>query len=74
MKVVLKNKRGFDQKGADSVLDALSECRVFWIERREQGEYLFFEGCDGYFNAQLTKDQMLMLIDELKAMVENEPL
>ena len=51
-----------------NLLDALDEAGVFNIEKMEDGRFCFQESCDRYFSANLTKDQVLALAEELRAL------
>ena len=53
----------------ESILDKLRDCRVFDIYKRSDDSFELREGCDGYFMATLTRNQMLSLIEKLKVLV-----
>lgn len=53
----------------ESVLDALDEARIFSVDPTENGEFVFAECCDYFYEATLTKEQVLMLANELRVMV-----
>lgn len=52
----------------ETVLDALDDARVFKIKATKDGRFRFKERCDDYYRAVLTKEQVLLLVDELKAL------
>lgn len=64
---VLANRR--IKIASTSVLDALAEARVFNVSKHD-GLYCFEESCDNWFFVDLTREQVLLLIDELRALVE----
>jgi hypothetical protein len=51
------------------VLDLLRSERVLEVCRTDEGEFCFTEKCDQWFHAVLTKEQVLELAEELRAMV-----
>ena len=51
-----------------TVLDTLDDSRVFAVEANDDGRFLFVERCDDYYRAILTKEQVLLLADELRAL------
>jgi len=51
-----------------NMLDALDGARVFNVEKLDDGRFCFQESCDRYFSANLTKDQVLELAEELRAL------
>lgn len=51
-----------------NLLDALDEARVFNVTKLDDGRFCFEESCDRYFSANLTKDQVLALAEELRAL------
>lgn len=55
----------------ETVMAALDEARVFAVEATDDGRFLFVERCDDYFSAILTKEQVLLLVDELRALANN---
>ena len=58
-----------------TVLAGLSDNRVLKIEREEDGRFRVSEGCDEYFSARLTPEQLAALGRELIEMAnaEHEP-
>jgi hypothetical protein len=52
----------------ETVLDALDEARVFAVEATDDRSFLFVERCDDYYRVILTKEQVLLLADELRAL------
>jgi len=48
-----------------TVLGGLSDNRILKIEREEDGRFRVAEGCDDYFSARLTPDQVATLGREL---------
>ena len=51
-----------------NLLDALDNASVFSVEQLSDGRFSFIESCDRYFSANLTKEQVLALADELRAL------
>ena len=60
------NSKKNNTASGDSLLDALSEARIFSITKTDQGDFVIMENCDDYFRAVLTKEQMIDLSDEIK--------
>ena len=56
-------------KEGASLLDALDVACVFSVVK-DEGRFVFLDGCDLIFDAVLTRDQVLALADELRALVE----
>lgn len=52
----------------DTVLAALEEAQVFKIVRQDDGRFEIVERCDEWYGAFLTREQMLMLADEIRAL------
>lgn len=52
----------------ETVLDALDEARVFAVEATDDRSFLFVERCDDYYRVILTKEQVLLLADELRSL------
>ena len=50
---------------APNLLEALDKARVLNVQRYD-GRFAFEEGCDNWFCAYLTKDQLLALAEELR--------
>lgn len=57
-----------DGATGEDLLDALDGARVFSVKKLDDGRFCFEESCDQYFSANLTKDQVLALAEELRAM------
>jgi hypothetical protein len=55
---------------ADTMLEIMKECRVFKVLKKGY-EFEVIECCDEYFGATLTKEQMLALADEIKALANS---
>jgi hypothetical protein len=55
----------------NTVLEALSNARVFTANKAENGGIEFCDFCDGEYRATLTKPQLLQLVDELKQLAES---
>jgi len=49
----------------DSVLQAMEKGYVFTIENNDDGTFDMCEGCDNYYSATLTKEQLIMLGQEI---------
>jgi hypothetical protein len=52
----------------ESLLDALDCARVLNVSKSEEGGFIFEEACDGHFRVKLTRQQVLDLADELRAL------
>jgi hypothetical protein len=59
---------GGDGASGKTLLDALDEARVFNVSKEETGRFRIEESCDRYFSAVLTREQLLALADELRAL------
>jgi hypothetical protein len=55
---------------ADTMLEIMKECQVFKVLKKGY-EFEVIECCDGYFGVTLTKEQMLALADEIKALANS---
>ena len=55
-------------KQYDTVRDWLDDARVVRFEAQPDGTVEVEERCDDYFSCHLTREQLLMLSDELRAM------
>lgn len=55
---------------AETMLEVVSACRVFEIVKHE-GKFIIREKCDEYFGVTLTKEQLLALADEIKALANS---
>lgn len=51
-----------------TLLAALAGAGVLSVVRLEDGRFCFHEVCDRWFSANLTKEQVLSLADELRAL------
>lgn len=58
------------QGECDNVLDGLKKFRVLDIKKMDNGHILFTDGCDEYFNIELTPEQVKQFILELEKFVE----
>lgn len=54
-----------------SILDHLSNKNVFRIEKNSDGAFRVTENCDYWYGVDLTKEQMLQLAEEIKALAES---
>ena len=62
------------QKLPRGILNLLEEEGIMYVTRPGPGEFVFTEACDHYFSVSLTRDQVLLLADELRALAgETEP-
>ena len=59
---------GCDGVRSETLLGALDKAMVFNVGRVKTGLFRIQESCDRYFYAILTREQMLALADELRAM------
>jgi len=66
--IKLDNETGEFYPEGKTVLDALEDARVFDVEVTKDGRFRFTENCDYYYHAILTKEQVLLLADELRAL------
>jgi len=66
MKYDFGDPLGFSAKG-DTVLDALSKGHVLDVGRLPDGTFQLTEGCDNYYFAVLSREQLLDLAGELCA-------
>lgn len=57
---------------ADTVLCLLKGAQVLTV-KQVPGGFRFRERCDRYFQIVLTREQVLALADELRALVEKQP-
>ena len=60
---------GAIKRGA-TILAALGNAEVLDVERLPDGTVKLTEGCDRYFSVILTREQVIALADEIKALVE----
>ena len=56
---------------ATPILDQLYEDCVFDVTKTKDGNFKFEEACDGYFSTFLTKEQVIALAEELKALAQD---
>lgn len=56
----------------DTVLEVLKEARVLTV-KQVPGGFRFRERCDRYYQVVLTREQVLALADDLRALVEKQP-
>lgn len=56
----------------ETVLAALKDARVLGVVPASGGRFEFIEWCDEYFSAILTREQVLALADELRALAMPE--
>ena len=54
-----------------SVLEYLSDRNVFSIHKNGNVTFTVTERCDFYYDVDLTKEQMLQLAEEIKALAES---
>ena len=59
---------GGGYRSGETLLDALDKARVFSVTKQETGLFQIEESCDGYYSAFLTREQLLALADELRAL------
>jgi hypothetical protein len=52
------------------ILDLVSKHRVFDISKDGEGEFELYERCDQHFGIGLSREQLLQLADELRALAE----
>lgn len=52
-----------------SILDALKHANVMTVKLMPDGTFRVRERCDRYYAVYLTRDQLVALADELRAMV-----
>lgn len=45
---------------------------VFSIEKTGDDQYTLREECDGWYTEELTKKELLLMLDEIKNWIENE--
>ena len=53
----------------DSVLEAMDGEQIFSIHKNKDGLFVVTEKCDEYFACTLTRDQLIQLADEIRALV-----
>lgn len=49
----------------NTMLEALADQRVFGIGVEEDNKFTIQEGCDNYFEVELTKEQLILLGQEI---------
>lgn len=59
---------GGDGVSGKTMLNALREARIFSLYKQKDGRFRVEECCDLYFFAVLTREQLLALADELRAL------
>jgi hypothetical protein len=59
---------GGDGVSGKTLLNALRNARVFSVTKQETGRFQIEECCDWYYFAVLTREQLLALADELRAL------
>lgn len=70
MKYTVRNDWTDRDETADTMLEIMSECRVFEIDKHD-GKFVIWEKCDEYFCVSLTKEQLLALADEMKVLANS---
>ena len=55
---------------AETMLGLMKEFRVFEIEKQSDGTFYAEEACDNCFSVTISKDELLTLAEELKALAE----
>lgn len=65
--VTIDKGNGHSASG-ETLLAALEDARVFNVSKTDDGRFEFEESCDNYFGAFLTKEQVLALAEELRAL------
>jgi len=66
--IELDGDGSFETPKGETVLNALNDARVFAVKAIKDGRFRFRERCDDYYRAILTKEQVLLLADELRAL------
>ena len=54
----------------DTILEALVDAEVFQIDKKEDGDFYISELCDKYYGANLTREQLIDLGNELIALAK----
>jgi hypothetical protein len=62
---------GLNRGNGNTMLEAIADAMIFDIEKSIDGRFFMQEACDYHFNCYLTKEQLLQLADELKALAES---
>jgi hypothetical protein len=57
-------------KSFETMLDALSESRIFSIEKNDDGSIVLVEACDEFFRVICAPEQIRALAHELPALVD----
>ena len=52
------------------ILKRLAEKSVLYVEKLENGNFMFEEGCDNYYDCELTVDEVRELIKELQGLIK----
>ncbi len=68
---MIYDKEILDENEYSSILDGLAGEAIFTIEKVPEG-FLFVENCDNYFQTILTKEQMIKLSDEIRALADKK--
>ncbi len=50
---------------SQTMLGLMAECQIFSVDPTPDGKFKILERCDDYFSADLTKEQVLALAQEL---------
>ena len=58
------------KKEGETILRCLEKARVISIEKREDGLFYIYELCDIYYEAGLSKEQMIVLAGEIRNIAE----
>jgi hypothetical protein len=66
------NAYGNDPIEHDSILSALASERIVSFKKSGTGKFVIREECDAYYCGWLTKEQMILLSEEIKALAEDE--
>lgn len=56
---------------AKTALDALSKAGVFGVAKHPDGRYCLYDGCEGYSQMMMTREQLRELARELTALAED---
>lgn len=55
----------------NTVSEALAGCRIVSVSKLNDGRFLVTEGCDSYWYATLTKEELLTWAAELRGLAES---
>lgn len=64
--------RSFDSEKHGSILEFLEDSRIIKFYKTVSGDFVVEEKCDDYFFANLTHDQMVLLLFELTNLVHGK--